>query len=63
MEEKMRVYLLYIIGTVSAIAGLGYLAWEYVRYLSEPGKLACLILLVGIFGSLGKYFEERGRWL
>ena len=53
MEEKIRVYILYIIGTVSAVAGLGYLAWEYVIYISEPGKLGCLVLLVGVFGSLG----------
>jgi len=57
----MRVYIPYIIGTVSVVAGLGYLAWEYVSYLSEPGKLGCLVLLVGIFGSLGKYFSERGQ--
>ena len=61
MEEKIRVYILYIVGAVSAIAGLGYLAWEYVGYLSEPGKLGCLLLLVGLFGFLGKYFEERSR--
>jgi hypothetical protein len=61
MEEKLKANILYIIGTVSAITGLGYLAWEYVRYLTEPGKLGCLILLVGIFGSLGKYFEERAK--
>ncbi len=61
MGEQVKIYILYIIGTVSAIAGLGYLAWEYVRYLSEPGKLGCLLLLVGLFGALGKYFEERGR--
>ena len=42
------------------IAGIAYLAAEYVKYLSEPGKLGCLLLVVGLFGFLGKYFEERG---
>ena len=48
-------------GIVSAVAGAAYLAAEYVNYLSEPGKLGCLLLLAGLFGSLGKYFEDRGR--
>lgn len=61
MEQKIKGNILYIIGAVSVVAGLGYLTWEYVRYLSEPGKLGCLVLLVGVFGSLAKYFEERGR--
>jgi uncharacterized membrane protein YkgB len=56
----MRIYILYGFGIVLCIAGIGYLASEYVRYLSEPGRLACLILLVGTLGFLGKYFEERG---
>lgn len=59
MEEKLKANILYIIGTISAVVGLGYLAWEYVRYLTEPGKLGCLVLLAGLFGSLGKYFEQR----
>lgn len=61
MEEKLKANILYIVGSVSAIVGLGYLAWEYVRYLTEPGKLVCLVLLAGLFGSLGKYFEERAK--
>lgn len=61
MEQKMRTYILYIVGTVSTVAGIGYLAAEYVKYLSEPGKLGCLLLLAGLFGSLGKYFEEIKR--
>ncbi len=61
MEQKIRTYILYIVGTVSAVAGIGYLAAEYVNYLSEPGKLGCLLLLAGLFGSLGKYFEEVRR--
>ena len=56
----MRTYILYGFGIVCSIAGVAYLAAEYVKYLSEPGKLACLLLVVGLFGFLGKYFEERG---
>jgi hypothetical protein len=60
MELKMRVYILYGFGILLCIAGTSYLAGEYVKYLSEPGKLGCLILLVGMLGFLGKYFEEIG---
>ena len=56
----MRTYVLYGFGVVLCIAGVGYLAAEYIRYLSELGKLACLILTVGMFGFLGKYFQEIG---
>jgi hypothetical protein len=56
----MKIYILYGFGIVLCIAGIGYLASEYVRYISEPGRLACLILLVGTLGFLGKYLEERG---
>lgn len=58
--EKMRTYILYGAGIVLCIAGIAYLAAEYVKYLSEPGKLVSLILAAGMFGLLGKYFEERG---
>lgn len=61
MEQRIQINIFYIVGIVSAIAGAAYLAAEYVEYLSEPGKLSCLILLAGTFGSLGKYFEDRGR--
>ena len=56
----MRTYILYGFGIVSCIAGMGYLAAEYIKYLSEPGKLACLLLVIGTLGFLGKYFEEMG---
>lgn len=56
----MRTYILYGFGIVLCISGMGYLAGEYIKYLSEPGKLACLILMVGMLGFLGKYFEEIG---
>lgn len=61
MEQRIQINIFYIVGIVSTIAGVAYLAAEYVKYLSEPGKLSCLILLAGVFGSLGKYFEDRGR--
>ena len=56
----MRTYILYGFGVVLCLAGVGYLAAEYVKYLSEPGKLVCLILTVGMFALLGKYFQEMG---
>lgn len=56
----MRTYVLYGFGIVLCIAGVSYLAAEYIRYLSELGKLACLILTVGMFGFLGKYFQDIG---
>ncbi len=61
MEQKIQINILYIVGIVSAIAGAAYLAAEYVENLSEPGKLGALILLAGIFGTMGKYFEDRGQ--
>jgi len=56
----MRTYVLYGFGVVLCIAGVTYLAVEYVKYLSEPGKLACLLLMMGMFALLGKYFQEMG---
>jgi len=56
----MRTYILYGFGIVLCISGIGYLAAEYVKYLSEPGKLACLILTVSMFALFGKYFDEIG---
>ena len=56
----MRTYVLYGFGVVLCIAGVTYLAAEYVKYLSEPGKLACLLLMMGMFALLGKYFQEMG---
>jgi uncharacterized membrane protein len=58
--EKMRTYILYGAGIVLCIAGIAYLAAEYVKFLSEPGKLACLIIMVGMFALFGKHLEERG---
>ena len=56
----MRTYILYGFGILLCIAGVAYLAAEYVKYLSEMGKMACLLLVVGMFGFLGKYFEGKG---
>ncbi len=56
----MRIYIFYGFGIISCIAGMGYLAAEYIKYLSEPLKLVSLLLVVGIFGFLGKYFQEIG---
>ncbi len=54
------VYILYGFGILFSVAGIGYLAAEYVRYLSEVGKLISLLLTVAMFASLGKYFEGLG---
>ncbi len=56
----MRTYVLYGFGIVLCLAGVGYLAAEYVKYLSEPGKLGSLLLMVATFSLLGKYFQEKG---
>ncbi len=53
-------YVLYGFGVLLCVAGIGYLAAEYVKYMSEIGKLLALLLTVGMFGFLGKYFEELG---
>jgi hypothetical protein len=56
----MRLYVLYGFGILLCVAGIIYLAAEYVKYLSEVGKLIALLLTTGMFGFLGKYFEELG---
>ena len=56
----MRQYVLYGFGILLCVAGIGYLAAEYVKYMSEIGKLLALLLTVGILGFLGKYFQELG---
>ena len=53
-------YILYGFGILFCIAGVGYLASEYVKYLSEAGKLGALLLTVGLFTFMGKYFEGLG---
>lgn len=56
----MRIYILYGFGIVSCIAGMAFLSAEYIKYLSEPWKLVSLLLVIGMFGFLGKYFQEMG---
>jgi hypothetical protein len=54
------LFVLYGFGILLCLAGIGYLAAEYVRYLSETSKLLALLLTVAMFSFLGKYFEEIG---
>ena len=56
----MRLYVLYGFGILLCLAGIGFLAGEYIKYLSEIGKLVSLLLTVGIFAFLGKYFQDIG---
>jgi len=53
-------FILFGFGILFCIAGIGYLAAEYVKYLSEVGKIVSLLLTVGLFSFLGKYFEGLG---
>ena len=54
------VYVLYGFGILFSVAGIGFLAAEYVKYMTEIGKLVSLLLTVGIFAFLTKYFQEIG---
>jgi hypothetical protein len=56
----MRLYVLYGFGILLCLAGIGYLAAEYVKYMSEIGKLIALLLTTGMLSFLGKYFQELG---
>ena len=53
-------YILFGFGILFSMAGIGYLAAEYVKYLSDLGKITALLLTVGMFGFLGKYFDSLG---
>jgi len=53
-------YALFGFGILFCLAGVGYLAAEYVKYLSEIWKLVALLLTTGMFAFLGKYFEGLG---
>ena len=53
-------YVLFGFGILFSLAGVGYLAVEYVNYLSEIWKLVALLLTVGMFAFLSKYFEDIG---
>jgi len=54
------IYVLYGFGILFSVAGIGFLAAEYVKYMSEIGKLVSLLLTVGMFAFLTKYFQELG---
>ena len=54
------VYLLYGFGLLLLLTGIGYLAVEYVGYLSQGGQLAALVLLTAMLYFLGRHFEARG---
>jgi hypothetical protein len=53
-------YVLYGFGVLFCLAGVGYLALEFVNNLSDSGRIASLLLTVGLFAFLGKYFEKLG---
>ena len=53
-------YILYGFGILLCLSGVGYLAIQYVKYLSELGRLVSLLLTIGMFASLGKFFESVG---
>jgi len=53
-------FILFGFGILFCIAGIGYLAAEYVKYLSDVGKIGSLLLTIGLFTFLGKYFEGLG---
>ncbi len=53
-------FILFGFGILFSVAGIGYLAAEYVKYMSEVGKLVSLLLTVGMFACLTKYFQELG---
>jgi len=56
----VRIYILYGFGILLCVSGVGYLAAEYIKYLSDWGQLGCLVLAIGMFALLGKYFEGMG---
>ena len=53
-------FVLFGFGILFCLAGIGYLAAEYVRYLSDVGRIVSLVLTIGLFTFLGKYFEGLG---
>ena len=53
-------YILFGFGILFCLAGIGYLAAEYVKYLSEAGKLVSLLLTVAMFAFLSRYLEAIG---
>ena len=53
-------YILFGFGILFCLAGVAYLAVEYVKNLSDIGRIFSLLLTVGLFAFLGKYFEKLG---
>ncbi len=53
-------YVLFGFGILFSLSGVGYLAAQYVRYLSDGGILLSLLLTVAMFALLSKYFEDIG---
>ncbi|MCL0058462.1 hypothetical protein M1O47_02065 [Dehalococcoidia bacterium] len=53
-------FILFGFGILFCLVGIGYLAVEFVKYMSEAGILASLLLTVGMFAFLGKHFEDLG---
>ena len=58
--EQLKIYILYALGILMCVVGVIYLATEYIRDLSDIGKLSILILMVIMFASFGRYFENKG---
>jgi hypothetical protein len=53
-------HVLFGFGVLFSLSGVGYLAAQYVQYLSESGKLVSLLLTVGMFAFLSIYLEDIG---
>ncbi len=53
-------YILYGFGILLCLSGVGYLAAQYVKYLSDIWRLFSLLLTIGMFALMGKYFESLG---
>ncbi|MBI4187566.1 MAG: hypothetical protein HY530_08710 [Chloroflexi bacterium] len=53
-------FILFGFGILFSLAGIGYLAAEYVKFLSEAGKLLSLLLTIGLFSFLSRYFKIMG---
>lgn len=53
-------YVLFGFGIIFCLAGVGYLAAQYLQYLSEAGKLVSLLLTIGLFAFMSIYFEDIG---
>jgi hypothetical protein len=54
------IYVLYGFGILLSLAGVAFLAAEYIRFMSDAGKLLTLVLAVAMFAALTRYFEEIG---